>query len=511
MKRFTLALLVLLFCVHSALGAIQSTTEWRIRSGGDASNGGGYDSGISGAGTDYTDQDSHQLSLSDLATSGAGVTTLTSATGGFTSAMIGNCIRISSGTNVTTGYYFVTAHTDTNTVTVDRAPDDGVGGISSGVGKLGGAFASFENLAGTGNGGLSSPAITSPLGEGHTVWIRSDDSPTGDWDYDWDGTGAGYWSSNTNGGGTGGRIRIEGYGTGNSGYPRIQTSGVVWLTPDYWHLEHLAFFKNTSSSLAHYGILDNGSGTNASRIVDCKHDLNNQDAAGFTANVVRNCYIDGSDDDTGGAGTEQAIQGTNYGYIVEGNVVEHYRGTGFGVDGNIMGMFQDNIANDCRLYGFYSNSQAKSWSTHFWNNVAYSSGSDGFRFNTFASGAQSTAFNNIAVSNGGYGINISSGSDALNDALLRGAFDYNGFYNNTSGSVNGFTSGDNDVALSGDPFTNAGSGDFSLDNTASEGAALREAGWPGVFLGISTTGYRDIGAAETQDAGGGGASAYTFS
>ena len=115
--------------------AINATAQWRIRQDGANDNGGGYDPEISGAGTDYTDQSTPALSPTDLATTGA-VTTLTSATGGFTAAMIGNCIRISSGTNFDTGYYFITGYTDTNTVTLDRTPSSGGAG-SSGVGKLG--------------------------------------------------------------------------------------------------------------------------------------------------------------------------------------------------------------------------------------------------------------------------------------------------------------------------------------------------------------------------------------
>ena len=115
------------------------TDIWEFRAtAGAANSGGGFDT--ASGGTDFSNQDSAQLQLTDLATSGIGVTTLTSVTGGFTSAMVGNYIQIRSGTNVTAGFYRVTAHTDTNTVTLDRAPDDGVGGISGGSGDLGGAL-----------------------------------------------------------------------------------------------------------------------------------------------------------------------------------------------------------------------------------------------------------------------------------------------------------------------------------------------------------------------------------
>lgn len=114
--------------------AVNATAIYRVRTGGNNGNGGGYDSAISGAGTDYSQQDTAQLSLTDIACSAT--TTVTSATGGFTSAMIGNAIWITGG-GATAGPYFITAYTDTNTITVDRTP----GTVTAGTGKVGGAWA----------------------------------------------------------------------------------------------------------------------------------------------------------------------------------------------------------------------------------------------------------------------------------------------------------------------------------------------------------------------------------
>jgi len=119
-----------------------ATDIWEFRAtAGDANAGGGFDT--ASGGTDFSDQDSAQLQLTDLVTGGIGSTALSSVVGGFTAAMIGNYIQIRSGTNVVAGFYRVTAHTDTNNVTIDRAADDGVGGISGGAGDLGGALDVF--------------------------------------------------------------------------------------------------------------------------------------------------------------------------------------------------------------------------------------------------------------------------------------------------------------------------------------------------------------------------------
>ncbi len=52
------------------------------------------------------------------------------------------------------------------------------------------------------------------------------------------------------------------------------------------------------------------------------------------------------------------------------------------------------------------------------------------------------------------------------------------------------------ITLTADPFTNAASGDFSLNHTVGGGLACRRAGFPGVFPGGTTTGYSDIGAVQ---------------
>lgn len=115
--------------------AVGATAVWRVRTGGNNANGGGFDAGLSGAGTDYSQQDAAQLGpLTDIACSAT--TTVTSATGGFTSAMIGNAIWITGG-GATAGAYFITARTDTNTITVDRSP----GTVTNGTGRVGGAWA----------------------------------------------------------------------------------------------------------------------------------------------------------------------------------------------------------------------------------------------------------------------------------------------------------------------------------------------------------------------------------
>lgn len=76
------------------------------------------------------------LSRTDLATSGAGSTTLTSAAGGFNSSMVNMYIRISGGTNFVVGMYRVSGFTNANTVTLATSPTPSGAG-SAGAGKVG--------------------------------------------------------------------------------------------------------------------------------------------------------------------------------------------------------------------------------------------------------------------------------------------------------------------------------------------------------------------------------------
>lgn len=126
--------------------AISGYTDWDIRTGGSDTNGGGFNT--NSAGTDYSQQTSAQLSLSDGVCTGG--TTLESTTGGFTAAMVGNVVYLSSGP----GWYEITGYTDTNTVTIDRnGPTDSgmtvnVGGSLATPGGLGAALTASTTSAG---------------------------------------------------------------------------------------------------------------------------------------------------------------------------------------------------------------------------------------------------------------------------------------------------------------------------------------------------------------------------
>lgn len=474
--------------------AITAATQWRIRAGGAEANGGGYDPTISGAGTDYTDQDAAELTLTDLATSGAGSTTLTSVTGGFTSAMIGNCVRISAGTNFQTGYYFITARTNTNTVTLDRTPSSGGAG-SGGSGKVGGAFATINSLSNGGGG--AGPAVTTPLAAGHTIYIRGsggEDPGSADFTY------STYYQL-PQGDSTNGKVAIIGY----NGRPRMDVGGLFLWQLGYVHIESL-HIKATGASFAHLGFV--GTPLHIIDIVDCWFDQAGYDVSGVNAHSIEGCKFFNTGSSSAGTATNPAIRaagssGGGYGASIYRNDINGWRGRGVIVTDSIP-CIERNVVRNCKSDGIYFDTSSSTlFGTTFRNNSVYGNTADGIEVNNVNLPVQVNIEYNILDSNGGYGLNLSNGTQAANDRKIRTLARKNFFYGNTSGLRNGISAGSGDVTLTGSPFTDAAGGDFSLNNTTGAGAACR-AVCDGAYPGGVGTSYLDAGAIQHQDSGGSG-------
>lgn len=133
--------------------------------------------------------------------------------------------------------------------------------------------------------------------------------------------------------------------------------------------------------------------------------------------------------------------------------------------------------------------------------VAYGNGRHGFM--GAANTNHETLINCIAYGHaGGYGFNSNTNPhDGMWLYTCAGGSNSSGNVNTTNvpaANTIGF------IALSADPFTNAGSLDFSLNSTAGGGAAIRQLAYPALFLGLSTNNYGDVGAAQAVAAAAGG-------
>lgn len=439
--------------------ALNAAQEWWVRTGGSELNGGGYDATVSGAGTNYADQDAAQLSLTDFAC--LNTTTLTSVTGGFTALMVGNIIRIASGTHFTPGYYMVTGYTDTNTVTLDSNPTDG-SNASGGVGRLGGAHANLINYANGGNG--TQPVIATPLAPGHKVHYRcstsTDDPSVADW------TADGYYTF-PSGDNTNGFISFVGY----NGRPLIESKGALVATHVYLAWKNLSvkavagdfgvIFQNPSTCIFENNIIDQNG-------IDM-YALNVNAGSQVLGNWFRN---------TGSfsAGSQPAIVCGNYASRIVGNMFDSWQGPAIS-SGVLDSVFMRNI-----IVNIGATSAAILLNGNFvndavvMNNTIANCAGDAIRITQVVAAMGSPIRSNIIYGNGGYGLNYQAGA-----ALSNGLADYNAFGSNTSGPYSGVSAGDHDVTLTGDPFTDAAGGDFSLNNTAGAGAACRGVAFPHTF------------------------------
>ena len=460
-----------------------ATSVWEVRpSAGSDTNGGAYDASISGAGTDYSQQNSAQVAVTDGVT--AGSTTVTSATAGFTSAMIGNAVYISGGTGaVTADRYFITAVASATSITVDRST-----GLTAGTGvtlNVGGALATWAELESS-RGRVASnvgwvKAGTYNLGTGITLSSTGNSLPNAAPD-----ATIGYTTTR----GDGGQVTIT------------ATAAITMLT------------YSVANTYVEGFILDGASTATTGVVVNV---ANSERGAALVNCVVKACATRGISANKSlhmerVLVTAMKAASTDAVLIGDGGCMSHCAVTnnpcsGISFEGATMGIVFELdhtvIANNTgsATYGFRAE-DSLSYVT-VTNCVFYTNGSDGLRSqSTYDAIAMTNSilYGNGGGGGGGYGVNLKS----TTYPTARLSLNYNAFGSNTSGDRHNCQAGTNDVTLTGDPFVSPASAvatladvwtNFALNNTAGAGAACRAAGYPG---------YLDLGAVQHQDAGGSG-------
>lgn len=161
--------------------------------------------------------------------------------------------------------------------------------------------------------------------------------------------------------------------------------------------------------------------------------------------------------------------------------------------------------------GIYDNSNfSYGYTNYVLNNTIDSNTSDGIYLATATSGSNMgmPIVNNIISNNGGYGIHtaFTTANQAQAYAMV---IEGNDFYNNTSGKYNNTSLPSANEQTTDPTFTNAASGDFSIGtNLAAKGYPVGGSEYIGNYSATYT--YTDIGAAQRQATGGGGATGYAF-
>jgi hypothetical protein len=226
--------------------AIGAGAVWEYRTTGNNNYGGGFDSTLSGAGTDYSQQDTAFASYTNLACTN-GTSTVTSSDGNFTSGLVGNCLNINTtANNFQAGFYFITGYTDANTITVDRSPVSGGNG-TSGVGSIGGSIqtpldAHVEVFVG-----------------GNKIWIKG-----GSYTLTQIVSPSSTSATNTT------PIIVEGYKTTRGDYPKltdrpfINVSTYQFLIGGWWEMRHIDMEGSPTSNVS--GTVS----SNGATFINCK-------------------------------------------------------------------------------------------------------------------------------------------------------------------------------------------------------------------------------------------------
>ncbi len=451
--------------------AISASTVWEIRTTGNNTNGGGYVSG----GTDYSQQDTPQLSVSDGASSST--TNLNSATGGFTSAMVGNVLQISGGT-LTAGFYEIVAYVDTNNVTLDRALNTGSGSTVN----VGGALADVDT---------ADNAIVA----GNVCYIKSGTY-----------TRTASWAATVTGT-TYLPIVFVGYDTTRSVYntdsikPLITTSTTATPLINGNNFNFIQF-RNISWSNTATGANKSSLGTNAT-----------------TASLVEmfNCIFDGFTSLNPSAVSSAARFDTNLYWCEVKNC------TGYGLQAGTAGAsltayytyFHDNLGG--MLHPTTSGGALiRAYFCIFDSNTEYD-----ISLTRTTTSQPNIDARNCVFYNAVRGINLGGNAGVVPDSVLlvnnifyggtygiyqanvgssrKSLYNTNAFGGQSTSARLNFDTGANEITLSANPFVDAAAGNFSLNSTAGGGALLRGLGFPLIYMGSATNNYPDVGATQHQD------------
>lgn len=408
---------------------ISADTIWEVRSDGNDENGGGFVEGASGV--DFSQQAVAQLTLNDVVTNGT--TTITSATGGFTSDMVGNLTYLDGS------WYYIVSFVSSNSVVIDAS----VGAAAGLTLRVGGALASLGGLGRASNGGQGA------LQYGKHAYVR----------------GGTYVQASMTANVPGGLMDWNNFATGRilEGYSSVRNDGgrpvidLGVLTSAY--SMDLASSRNTQ--VFNFDFHCNGnSGTNP---------FGNSAGGGDSHHVNLVCR------DAGDVGFDATA--TQYYRCVALNC----GGDGFNTNSTIHrclsygnggdGIITSRDIGHCIALKNTGDGINTSFSTHVLNCVSVLNGGDGFHL---GSSRDHAVRNCLSVRNGIYGFDLDN-----NNADRAIYLDNCALFGNTGGAFDSFhvsLTGKivNTITLTADPFVDADNDDYQINEVDGGGALLRE-------------------------------------
>lgn len=433
-------------------------------------------------GQDRSQQNSPQVAIDNsvITTSiTANVITFTGYTP--TVADVGNVVQMLTGTNVTAGFYQITAFTSTTWTVTGAVNLPTSGTTTNATGNMGGALLTLAKLAGAmiaSNKAYVVGAFTSTA----TITFAQSAGPTGavpatkiiGYSATRGDTGHATLTLSTNTGLTG----INGTGNGLWVEQVDVDCGSLGTSTGLSSSTNFTALRCKVSNFTTAGITSTGSNFNA---IACEV---TGGVAGATAGILQanagisaqRCFVH-----------DNACTGIRF---AAGSCVAH------NLVANNSGATSDGI----QLTGAQS---------VVINNTCHNNGRDGIRNSTTASSGLSLR-GNLLTNNAGYGITLNSATAVE----AQSTFDGNAYYLNTTGTRNladstvgnyGISPYANtrDVILTASPYvgpTTGTSANFNLNNTAGGGAACRHTGDPLSWSGnTGSAGFPDMGAVQHQD------------
>lgn len=443
-------------------------------------------------GVDYSQQASG-LSITGIA-NGATATQITSVTSTGNAAMgvnwIGNILNVTSGTGFTVQRVEI-QNVAAGVATVDKT----LGGtsLSGGAGTLGGSaikVTDISTLALAGNYLAIQATGTYTLAATWTL-------------------GAGVKGDTTNG-----NILLEGFTTvrgARDGRPLITSSTnsvhlITFNDNDFWKVRHLKMTHTAATRGGAFTAITSASSPLWLQDIICGTVGGSDGCLSLfnTANQTLILYLEGVEV-AGSTGTTGALSNAACGstwnlygcYIHDGVKV-----LAPGNNSTIVNC-QDSIFTLMSgiAWDFSGQTTANiAFTSHYCTYV--DNGGDCVKFGNSSGTFSLELESNVVYNNTGWWINspISEQIADQNTKINRN----NCLGSNSSGNYNGVNPGFGDVLLTADPFVNRTGRNYALNSTAGGGAACRGAAFPASWGGVpDTLNYRDAGAQQHQDAGGG--------
>lgn len=446
--------------------AFAATTEWDVRTTGSDTNGGGFNTAASG--TDRSQQDAAFITFTDLVIGGTN-TQLTSAANPFGATSPGNIINITGGTGFTVQRVQIVSVAGA-VATCDKAV--GTASSTGGQGKLGGALLTISTAINTAHGG-------------NTIWVKNGTYTL---------TVAVNWV-NANASANNGITYVIGYnathgdnGTGPTITTATNSVDLLTTAPGVTATLFLQNLNFTNTATTKGNGLKAVSSTVYLYVVNCSFNgfrMSIDSTAGFFAlSLIGSSFRNSSNQNIqSSGGVPVHALGCYFAGTVSGSNSLWVTGVasviGCVFAGNGYGLVVPGGANLCVVA----------------NNVFTGHANNGLHFSSPPSQVNTSIINNIFYGNTGFGIGVGAACNVPRWA--------NAYGSNTAGNTQ-FTISPtelNAVTLTASPFTNTGTGDYSLNATAGGGAVCKAVGFPRTF-GTATTGFLDIGAVQSAGSAG---------